>query len=155
MLERFTKGPADGVRKLNELVNTVNKLERLIGDGIIKVNHGAAGTTIGVDIDQLMARMPKTTGGGSIDGLVVKEAIAQEDAPAGTSLSVKLCDDDGVATGSAFDVTCFIHNGTDLDEATPYIESGKPIFVARRGNGTWVCVSPIFQAMYDGCVCCS
>jgi len=85
----------------------------------------------------------------------VFEAKAQVNAPHNDDLSVKLCDIYGDTTGSAFTVKCTIHNGLYLDEASPYIDSGKDIFVAQRGNGDWLCISPVFNACEIGCVCCS
>ena len=58
-IEPFTKGPRAAKTKLNKIVDTVNQLNRIIGDGIIRINHTPAGYALSLDINQLMARVPK------------------------------------------------------------------------------------------------
>lgn len=70
----YFSGGRDGVRdKLNQLVDAVNALQKIRGDEIfISVRHGSNGTTVGLNIDQVLPRIPKTHPGDSfIVGVLV------------------------------------------------------------------------------------
>ncbi len=58
-LEHFSAGPADLVRKLNALVNEVNRLSKIRGDGLIQTTHTAGGVGLSLSINRLIERIPK------------------------------------------------------------------------------------------------
>ncbi|RKX63606.1 MAG: hypothetical protein DRP42_07430, partial [Tenericutes bacterium] len=60
--------------------------------------------------------------------LVLYRAACTADAGSGSTIAATLFNTDGT-TGTAITVTCNISNGTALNEATPKLESGDPIYV--------------------------
>lgn len=59
MIQHFTQGPTGVVDKLNQLVDEVNKSSQITGDGIVQIQRSPAGTTIGIDRNQIAALVPK------------------------------------------------------------------------------------------------
>lgn len=58
-IAKFTGGKESVRAKLNQLVDGVNSLMGLVGDGFIQVQRTSKGTTLRLSIDQLLARIPK------------------------------------------------------------------------------------------------
>jgi len=65
LIQNFTRGPGRTVAHLNDIVQAVNTLMRFHGDGIIQTVKTPQGHSIKLDINQLVARIPKV-GGGSL-----------------------------------------------------------------------------------------
>jgi len=86
------------------------------------------------------------------------------DAGAGATITANLYDtitgvEQTTGEGAGITVYCNIHNGTDLNETLPRLESGKDIFVGTSvydNSGTpetrWYCTGIPFQGSED-CVC--
>jgi len=58
MIPHFTQGPTGVVQRLNELVEEVNKVSRIVGDGVVQVQRSPLSMTIGINREQLAALMP-------------------------------------------------------------------------------------------------
>ncbi len=111
-----------------------------------------------VDGDMMVASKKKDNGGverwlgtpiGPAIGVVMR-ARANENAPADTDLEVRLTDENGDATGDAFDVACEISGGGNLDDAIPRIAVNEFLFVVSI-SGNWYCTT-VFQTSED-CAC--
>ena len=60
MLQRFTGGAKkEALEKLNALVDEINSLAGLRGDPYITVSRGPGGTAVGLNIQAVVARVPK------------------------------------------------------------------------------------------------
>ena len=66
MLERFNTGSPEAIRKLNMIVDAVNALTAMTGDGMIQVNQAATGGVIKLDLVRLMEKLPTFGSGGNI-----------------------------------------------------------------------------------------
>jgi hypothetical protein len=135
----------------------VTRLDNMRGDGFINVKKSGAGTTIGMNLNEVIRRVSRVGGsGGSSFGSVVRAACT-ENAQGDNIIEATLYESDGTA-GAAIEVYCNISNGTALDEAVPRLETGDDIFITQSmvdvtGTPTarWYCVSN-FQASED-CTC--
>jgi hypothetical protein len=126
------------------------------GDGFINVKKSGAGTTIGLNLIEVMRRVSRVNGSGSGFGSVVRAACT-EDAQSDNIIEATLYESDGTA-GAAIEVYCNISNGSALNEAVPRLEDADDIFITQSmvdvtGTPTarWYCVSN-FQASED-CTC--
>lgn len=65
MIPEFRRGQKwpGSLEQLNALVRFANSFENLRGDGLVTVTRGAAGTALGVDVDQLAYRLPRAGAG--------------------------------------------------------------------------------------------
>jgi hypothetical protein len=120
MIDKLTRGPSAIRSWLNRLADIVNKNSKLRGDGIIKVRDSDAGKTIKLDIEQLQARLPKTTG---IGGSVLM--VAAENAGTGNTIQANLSTN---LEGDSLTVTCEICGGSNLNSAIPRITAGKRFY---------------------------
>lgn len=70
MAESFVQGPAELVRKLNLMVQEINSLMSMQGDSFIRASSNAAGTTLRLDIGEVIKRVPRyrDSGGGGGSG---------------------------------------------------------------------------------------
>ncbi len=59
ILSHFTGGPASGRRKLNDMVNVLNRLQNIRGSGGVQVKETSGGIGIGLSMNQLLPRIPK------------------------------------------------------------------------------------------------
>ena len=59
MIQHFTRGPPAVVDKLNELIDEANKVSRIVGDGVIRVQRSSHGMTIGINRSELATLIPK------------------------------------------------------------------------------------------------
>tara|TARA_Y100000310_G_C20662497_1_gene805546 strand:+ start:1160 stop:1843 length:684 start_codon:yes stop_codon:yes gene_type:complete len=132
----LTSSPSpSAMHKLNESIKAVNRLNNLVGDGIIKVNKTTAGVSLALDIGQVAARMPKIFG----TSAQVRKAFCKNAAGAATTIDCYL-DTDG--TGEEVTVSFNIAGGGNCDKAIPRMADGTPIFV-RDVGGTWECVTTL------------
>jgi hypothetical protein len=75
MAEFFFQGNSEFVRKLNLMVREINSLMRMQGDPFIRVASNAAGTTIRLNVEEVIRRIPKFgLGGGGGTGVAVSIA---------------------------------------------------------------------------------
>ena len=60
-LQRFNNGPPEAIVKLNAMVNALNELDNLRGDEkFISVSTGPSGASIRLNINAVLARVPKS-----------------------------------------------------------------------------------------------
>jgi len=160
MILPFRQFNAKILTQLNKLVDVVNSLDNMRGDGLINVKRSGAGTTIGVSLGQLRPRLSGSGSGSSGDsagGSSVRRAKCTADAGSGATIAATLYDGNG-EDSTAITVYCSIANGSDLDEATPRLEEDLDIFVTKStydNAGTpesrWYCTT-VFQTTED-CTC--
>jgi len=144
MITKLQHGPAAAIAKINEIIDVVNGLDRMTGDGFITIKSGRHGKSIGLALDVLRSRIAKQGGG---FGGVERIAYCSEDAGADNIIAAELDEVDG----EAIEVTCLIaQGGTALNAASPRLIDEDPIFVVLVGE-TWYCTS-IFMPT-DDCVC--
>ena len=149
MLEKFLSGPKVLIAKLNKMVRVLNAVSNLRGDGIIKVQQSSSGYTVGISVDQLNARIPKTTGGAGLSN-----AFCAENAPNGNIVNAKLASDwvegETIEDDSNIDIVCEIASATgdgDLFDAIPRLEEHTRLTVWKDGI-VWRCTT-LFQAIDD------
>ena len=122
MIAPFTKGKPETVAKMKEIVDTVNNLARMTGDGFVIVQHGINGaTTISLSMNELKARFMNFGGGGDICRAFVKTTPG-----ATTSVDVYLYEDD---SSTEVTVSCYIYGGGNLEDAFPTLVGGMPLYV--------------------------
>ncbi len=139
MIQPFTKGNPDAVRKMNEIIDAVNNLARMTGDGFVNVKHGInGGTTFSLSMNELKARM-MNFGEGDIH-----KAYAKAAAGAGSTI-VCFLGSDSEDPDDEITVNCEIVGGSDLNSALPRLEDGTRITVWNDG-GTWRNAGNPFQA---------
>ncbi len=63
---RFTQGPPALKAKMNEIVDAVNSLLNMTGDGMVKVQRTPGGLKLSVNPDMINQRIPKTRGVGAL-----------------------------------------------------------------------------------------
>ena len=143
------------LKPLNMMWEKVSRLDKMRGDGFINVKKSGAGTTIGLNLNEVIRRISRPKGTGAF-GTVLR-ATCTENAPSDNTITANLFLPDGTE-GTAITVHCNISNGTALDEAVPRLEDGDEIFVAQSvfDNAStpefrFYCVSN-FQASED-CTC--
>jgi hypothetical protein len=152
----FTQGNAMTIRRLNQIVEAVNRVNNFTGDQCIKITRGRDGYTISLVMDQVNARIIKNRGGGSGG---VYRAITTEAAPAATNITCNLYDSTGTeitsGEGSGIEVYCSIIGGGNLNAAVPRLEDNDDLFVVnlpyKNGTATesrYFCTS-LFQASQD------
>lgn len=155
-IQKFTQGNPLTVQRLNELVSALNRINNFSGDACIKVKRCEGGYSIGLDMDQVNARIIK---GGNTPGTSVLRAITTEAAPAATNITCNLYDSTGTeitsGTGSAIEVYCSVIGGGNLNAAVPRLEDNDDLFVVKLPykNGTatesrYFCTT-LFQASQD------
>ena len=135
----FVKGSASALAKLNEIVKLCNELRRLTGDDFITVNHGVGGYTIGLNLQAVINRIPKTA------GTQVRRARTTAAAGSGTTITANLYDDAGVeqTTGDEAGITveCTV---------VPVLADDTNIFVVQLPYSStvdkWYCLTP-FQSL--------
>jgi len=136
MLDEFKQGPPGLIRRINELVRMCKQVWNMRGDGTITVRRGENGIIVGLDINQLLPKIPKTSGESGIHS-----AFCNAAAGIGSTISCHLDTD---TTGTLITVTCEICGGAALNAAFPRLEIGDRIFVIQDGS-TWRALQ-IFQA---------
>lgn len=140
MIHPFTKGNPEARRKMNEIVDAVNNLMRMTGDGFVNVQHGMNGaTTISLSMNELRARFLNFGG-----GAVLRKAFAAAAAGASGTIACYL-DTDG--EGDTVNVVCEVAGGTNLNAALPRLADGDMITVWDDA-GTWRSMMT-FQASAD------
>jgi hypothetical protein len=139
MLQEFKQGPAGLVRRINEAIRLCKQVWNMRGDGTITVRRGENGVVVGLDINQLLPKIPKSGGATGIHS-----AFCKTDAGAGATI---VCFLDTDTTGTEITVSCVICGGTALNSAFPRLVDGTRIFVFQDGN-TWRALQ-IFQATED------
>lgn len=145
MIAKLRHGPSVAVGKINELINAVNLLSRMTGDGLILVKSTSKGKTIGLSLDALRSRIGGRGGG---FGGAIRIAYCTEDAQSDNIMEAEL---DEVDSGDAIEVTCLIAvGGTALDEASPRLIDEDPMMVILVA-GTWYCATVFMKT--DDCVC--
>ena len=98
MLQRFTGGAKkEALDKLNALVDEINSLAGLRGDPYITVSRGPGGTAVGLNIQAVVARVPKMAAADN-DVVAVTAATTTNQALTGVSTldGVTLADGDWV-----------------------------------------------------------
>lgn len=85
MILPFSSGPPNAVAKFNEIIQLLNSLANVSGDGLIEVNRTAVGYTISLNTNRLLERIPMFGGGGGGD-TSVRKAYCKEDAGAATTI---------------------------------------------------------------------
>ncbi len=137
-VQPFTQGPAATIAKLTQLVHLANRINRIVGDGIVKVTNTSQAITVGIDIEQLMARMPKTK-----SGVAVRWAQTTENATANAYITCNLLDGSGneitSGTSSGIEVYCDIYAETALEDCVPLLCDDDVIPVVDK-NGVWTCL---------------
>ena len=142
MIAEFKQGPKQLLARINELIRLVRTVSNLRGDQYIRISR-EGGTAIGLNIEQVMARMPKLTGSTSDAGPGVRLAYCITDATDSTIITCHL----DTEAGETINVNCAICGGTALNSAIPRLEVDDLIFVSQIG-GTWYCLT-VFQASQD------
>lgn len=144
-LKRFSKGPIETVVMLNELVDALNNLLNINGDVFIRVNNTPVGTTLRLNVDEIIRRVPKYgTGGGG--GTQIRKAFVKTTPGASTSV---VCFLDVDTTGTEVTVSVKIYaGGGNLNTAEPALVDGDD-FLVYNDNGTWRNVTTFFRV--DSC----
>ena len=143
------------LKPLNMMWEKVSRLDNMRGDGFINVKKSGTGTTIGLNLIEVMRRVSRVKGSSSFGSVV--RAACTENAQNDNIIEATLYESDGT-TGAAISVHCNISNGTALDEAVPRLETADDIFITLSmvdvtGTPTarYYCVTN-FQASED-CTC--
>lgn len=126
MITPFTSGPTELVNKLNEMVRIVNNLENMTGDGVVKVNQTTAGRALSLNVDGLLQRLPKESGGGT----AIRIAYCKADALSGSTIDCYLDSNVTGFQGEEVTVYCNISGGNNLNEASRRLEEGDALLVA-------------------------
>ncbi len=141
MINRFTKGQPETVAKMNEIIDTVNNLARMTGDGFVLVQHGINGaTTISLSMNELKARFMNFGGGTQLH-----KAYAKAAAGAGNTI-VCYKGSDSHDPDDEITVTCELIGTSDLNNVTPRFKDGTMIPVW-NDNGTWRPYFPFQKAV--------
>lgn len=75
-IPEFTKRGQINTERMNRIVRMLNAIGKLTGDEIIRVRQGEQGTTVGLSVEALLPRIPKSIGGGiwaTVTGYEVQE----------------------------------------------------------------------------------
>lgn len=147
-IQEFLSGPANAIRKLNELIRVVNSLNKIAGDNFVKVNRTGSGVTIGLNWPEVLSKIPSSV------TTTIRRAITTAAAGAGSTITANLYNSAGVeqTTGSESGITvyCTICGGTALNSAIPYLENDDDIFVVKLPYSSteqrWYCLQ-IFQTL--------
>lgn len=141
---------------LRLLYEKVIRIDNMRGDGFINIKRSGAGTTIGLNLNELIRRVSRPKPEDGDFGKAIR-ATCTQDAPSGNTITANIFLPDGTE-GTAVTVHCNISNGTDLNGAIPRLEDNDEIFITQSvfdNTGTpvfrWYCVSN-FQATED-CTC--
>lgn len=145
-LQRFTRGHPETVRRLNALVDAVNQLNHMTGDGLVTVKRTPGGLVLGANIPAIQEKIPQLSGIGG--GSLVRKAYMKANATGGTT---DTCFLDTDATGDEITVNFSIVGGSDLDEALANLVDGSLIFVVNI-SGTWHCIGTPFIGR-ENCTC--
>lgn len=144
MIAKLTHGPAVAIRKINEIIDVVNGLDSMTGDGLITVKSSTHGKSIGLALDVLRSRIAKQGGG---FGGALRIAYCSEDAPSDNTIGAEL-DEIG---GETIEVTCLIAQAeTALNNASPRLIDEDPMMIMLVA-GTWYCATVFMKT--DDCVC--
>jgi hypothetical protein len=143
MLDEFKQGPPGLIRRINELVRMCKQVWNMRGDGTITVRRGENGIVVGLDINQLLPKIPKVAGGTATD---VRTAFCKTDAGGGAAIYCYLDTDH---TGEEVLVMCQICGGTNLNSAFPRLSNGDRIFVIEKGDPASWWALQVFQATED------
>ncbi len=148
-LNRFTEGNAETVSMLNSMVDAVNSLLNLNGDIFIRAVNTPAGTTVRLNIDEVLLRIMKNNrGGGGGGGSGLRRAFVKTEPSSGNGLDVFL---DADTTGTEVTVTCSIYDddgvgATFANEVRPKVSDGCPLWVTYNAiDGEWQNVTSIFR----------
>lgn len=143
MLDEFKQGPPGLIRRINELVRLCKQVWNMRGDGTVTVRRGENGIVVGLDINQLLPKIPKTSGGTQTDiRWAFCNGVASE-----TAIQSCYLDTDGV--GTPINVTCTICGGIALNMAVPRMEDGTRLpIIYDDTNSVWRALQ-IFQAGED------
>ena len=153
-LKKFTQGPPELVKKLNDMVDAVNQMQNLIGDGVIKVQNTVRGKTIGLDINQVRKRMSKSSSSGDGGG-TVRRAITTTAAGASTTITANLYDSNGSeqTTGDESGITVYFSivsstgGGGNLNACLPQLKDDTDIFIVSlpydSSNNRWYYIGTV------------
>lgn len=75
-IPEFTNRGQISAARMNQIVRMLNAIGKLTGDEIIRVQRGEQGTTVGLSVEALLPRIPKSIGGGiwaTVTGYDVQE----------------------------------------------------------------------------------
>lgn len=137
MIDKFTGGNSLTRRKLNEIVDALNTLEKMKGDPFIQVKGIGFAKTLALNVDALRPRL-RGAGGGT----PVFKAFVKTTPGATTDVDCFLSID---ATGTEITVTVKIYaGGGNLDTAEPLLEDGDD-FLVYNDAGTWRNVTTFFK----------
>jgi hypothetical protein len=145
MLDEFKQGPPGLIRRINELVRMCKQVWNMRGDGTITVHRGENGIVVGLDINQLLPKIPKT---GATD---IRWAFCNGVA---STTAIQSCYLDIDNQGTPIDVSCVICGGFALNVASPRLEDGIRMAVVSDGSvfpAIWRSLQ-IFQAVDEDCV---
>ncbi|MDK1103986.1 MAG: hypothetical protein QGD93_10290 [Actinomycetota bacterium] len=152
-LERVKKGEIPSASKHNRLIDTVNALQNITGDGIITVATAAGGINIGLSLPALIPKLPSNPiqfglaqqFDGEATGRAWKDATGDLSGFA-AEVSVKLCDFDGSdEVEDVITVWCY-HS----PHANPNIRVDDIVAFSRAANGRWVILQQSSSNMVAG-----
>ncbi len=140
-IPRLTGGTASARDKLNRVIDAVNALQQLTGDGLVSVQQTASGTTLRLDVDRLQARLPKLQHSG-----VTRFGVAYEATPWETGEKYILlhpCDDkDGNGEDTGTSIEAYIFGNTNLAPDGINVSEDDVLAYTTATDGTAILVSP-------------
>jgi hypothetical protein len=145
MLDEFKQGPPGLIRRINELVRMCKQVWNMRGDGTVTVRRGENGIVVGLDINQLLPKIPKVSGGTQTD---IRWAFCNGGASA---TAIQSCYIDIDHQGTPINVTCTICGGTALNSAFPRLEDTTRLAIVSDDSvspAIWRALQ-IFQATED------
>ncbi len=145
MVEQFTQGNPELVRKLNIMVRELNDLNRMQGDPLIRITQNpGAGVTFRLDVGEVIKRIPRYRGSG---GGGLRRAFVETEPSSGTTLGCFL----DIDNGDQINVECTIYDddgagGSFAGDVRPKVSDGCPLWVVYNNiDSEWQNVTPIFQ----------
>lgn len=63
-IQKFKQGNPETVRRMNEIVEALNTLIAISGDDYVRVTKNSAGTSLGLNINKIIQKVPKNIGKG-------------------------------------------------------------------------------------------
>jgi len=151
-IKRFTKGNVETVRRMNELVDAINRELDMSGDEFIRLTNNQAGITFRLNIPGLRKRLGNKIGGGggggSSSGATIQFAeITQAVDETETEYEVELIDSTGTLSGTTLTIDRAIgyeasdassapsSDNTDIRNWAPRYHVGDIVQVAQHFDG--------------------